>query len=395
MRGGSGDLLGCTMRQLRSSIVPTALRSLRNIHNSSLSLNAWKLLDEERNQSKALVLRSQSIDPFWNLAFEDWISNKKDLKANILFLWQNGPTVVLGRNQNPWIECNLRLLEEKDITLARRSSGGGTVFHDLGNLNCTFFTARDKHDPKKNASFLQSCLESIGLPVTISKRNDLFLYGRKISGSAYRLTSHVAYHHCTLLVDTELKTLGSSLRSPLKSSIVAKGVESISSPVTNLITHSPSSTITVDSVSELIGKQFLTWQCGEKNNESSQLSLNFRDQHVPAYVTDRKQQLGEWQWRFGLTPQFNLEHSFAFEWGMANLSLNVKHGIIQSGALLTSSKYLDLDTFPATIQGQKFHKDVILDALEGASWSSVEGRSVLEDVRNQLEDHLIFSCVLH
>lgn len=125
------------------------------------------------------VFVSQSMDVFTNLAFEDWLYRNYDLtNHHILFLWRNNPCIVYGRHQNPWLECNVPAAVKKGITLARRNSGGGTVYHDNGNLNLTFLTSRNKYNRKQNLLIITRALfREWGLQSVINKREDIVVEG--------------------------------------------------------------------------------------------------------------------------------------------------------------------------------------------------------------------------
>lgn len=138
------------------------------------------------SDSAGLVLQSQCTDVYQNLALEDWIDSSVDLQErSVLLLWRNQPAVVIGRHQNPWTECNLPAMRAAGIPLARRRSGGGTVYHDLGNLNLTFFASKKAYDRKRNLKVVTETLRRLepGLDVQATDRFDILLNGRyKISG---------------------------------------------------------------------------------------------------------------------------------------------------------------------------------------------------------------------
>jgi lipoate-protein ligase A len=174
---------------------------------------------------------STVTDPFMNLTLEQHLFKNAAYPA--LFLYQNNPCVVIGRAQNPWVECDLKFLQKNNIHLVRRQSGGGTVFHDLGNLNFTFFCKKNSYDKTQNLMFITQALKTLNAPVYINQRHDLILHDKKISGSAFRETHTHAFHHSTLLINSDLTLLRQSLNAPpLK--IISKGVASVRSSVINL-----------------------------------------------------------------------------------------------------------------------------------------------------------------
>lgn len=133
----------------------------------------------DQDEIKKSVFISQSTDIYTNLALEDWFYRNSDLnKHHVLLLWRNEPTVVVGRHQNPWVEANVPVLDDNHISLARRNSGGGTVYHDLGNLNLSFFTPRDRYNRNYNLNIITRALyREWGLKSEINKREDIVVDG--------------------------------------------------------------------------------------------------------------------------------------------------------------------------------------------------------------------------
>lgn len=216
-----------------------------------------------RQSSLHQIYQSLSLDPYVNLSIEHFLLENTPAESSILFLYINRPCVVIGRNQNPWLETNLRAIQNdrvidpeglgnngEDVLYVRRRSGGGAVFHDEGNLNYSVISPRTSFTRDKHAELVVRALHRIGATNTsVNERHDIVMslaqqsvqdssepdIPRKISGSAFKLTRNRALHHGTCLLDSpNIENLGTFLRSPARSYIKAKGVESVRSPVANV-----------------------------------------------------------------------------------------------------------------------------------------------------------------
>ena len=198
--------------------------SLSQLHRARCEMIKFRILSNKISLGRSfsnsagtnnkLVYISRSNDVFSNLALEDWIyRNLNFANGSLLMLWVNSPCVVIGRHQNPWTEANLCHLSANDIHLARRNSGGGTVYHDTGNLNCTFFTSREKYNRKRNLDLIcEALIKNWNLNVEVSPREDIVLDQKfKISGTASKLGNKNAYHHCTLLINVDSSKLVEAL----------------------------------------------------------------------------------------------------------------------------------------------------------------------------------------
>ena len=176
---------------------------------------------------------SHTVNPHLNLAIEKILFDAVDDETVILYLWQNQNTVVIGKNQNAFSECRTELLRQEGGTLARRLSGGGAVFHDLGNLNFTFICSTDNLDVAKNMEVIRrACLLS-GITAELSGRNDILASGKKFSGNAFYNSKGRSYHHGTLLINADMEKLDRYLTPP-KAKLETKGIKSVRTRVINL-----------------------------------------------------------------------------------------------------------------------------------------------------------------
>ncbi|XP_036397208.1 lipoyltransferase 1, mitochondrial [Megalops cyprinoides] len=285
----------------------------------------------EEGGTAGLVLKSTSTNIYENLAFEDWIHQHVDLEnRSILFLWRNAPAVVIGRHQNPWQECNLRQLREWGIPLARRRSGGGTVFHDLGNINMTFFTSKRKYDRHRNLSIVTSALKKLrpGLDVHATDRFDILLNGHfKISGTAAKLGRKDAYHHCTLLCAADKILLSAVLKSTCQG-ITSNATPSVPSQVKNLMDEDP--TLDCDMIMEALASQY-NLEFGLKGPVTL---VDPTDELSMPGIRNMALELQTWEWVYGRTPKFSVSTCFevSCETSSTNVTLNmdVKNGIIET-----------------------------------------------------------------
>ena len=262
---------------------------------------------------KALVCESRSTDPHYNLALEETLLTHAE-NAVILYLWQNQNTVVIGRNQNPWKECRTALLEQEGGHLARRLSGGGAVFHDLGNLNFTFLLPQSLYDLDRQLTVIQTAVRAFGIDAQRSGRNDILAEGRKFSGNAFYKNGKQAYHHGTILIDADMDRLGRYL-NPSKAKLAAKGVDSVRSRVGNL--RELCSTITVDAMKAALTEAFSTF-C---DSPVEKLDLPPDPALLERYQS--------WEWNYGRKLPFTFEWEDRLDFGCVRIEAAVEHGILQ------------------------------------------------------------------
>lgn len=262
-----------------------------------------------------LILVSLSNNVYSNLALEQYIADNYDFNnRNMMFLWQNKPCVVIGRYQNPWYECNLIEMTKKGVQLARRYSGGGAVYHDLGNLNCTFFTSNAKYNRHKNLELIKESLEKFNynkpIQFEITKRHDLILKDNeeeiKISGTSSRLSRNYAYHHCTVLFNAQIENMR-LLKSNLNDTVIvtSKGTASVRSKCKNLSDFS--NELNPSSLIDKISKQY--WYSNQTNWSIDTL-YNYIDpesNEIRPLIQKNIDEIQSWQYQFGHTPKFELK----------------------------------------------------------------------------------------
>ncbi len=247
------------------------------------------------------VFTSPFNNPFINLAIEDhFLRGGADLP--VLLFYVNRPCMVMGRFQNPWIETNLPYLAANDIWLVRRQSGGGTVFHDFGNLNWSFIFPGGMLDRRKHADLLREAFAQAQIELEVSPRNDLWLQGKKVSGSAYKQTKSASFHHGTLLVSSDLIKLEEGLRQTIVPK-ATKSIASVRSVVTTLSAHYPG--IEIRDVIELVSHFFHTipFELDATLLSLPELQKGFTE-------------LTNWQWLWGETPLFELQEGLEIRKGI-------------------------------------------------------------------------------
>ena len=185
---------------------------------------------------------SDSYDGWRNLATDEWFLDHIGPEDVVLYFYINRNAVIIGKNQNPWKECDLSAMERDGVQLVRRISGGGAVFHDCGNLNFSFNAGKNRYDKDRQHRFILETVQSLGIPCEFSGRNDLLAAGKKFSGNAYCARGDAKQHHGTLLVSADLSRLQNYLTvDPRK--MQSKGVASVRSRVCNLNEFVPSLTV--------------------------------------------------------------------------------------------------------------------------------------------------------
>ena len=264
---------------------------------------------------------SPYTNPYFNLASEEYLL--KSFEEDLFLLYRNRPSIVVGKHQNTLAEINLPYVQENEILVARRISGGGTVFHDLGNLNFAFFTSGKEGelvDYKRATAPIIDALKKMGLEVRLGKRNELLLKGLKISGTASHVFKQRVLHHGTLLFSSEMGKLSAALKSD-KERFTDRAVKSVRSRVTNISDH-----LKEDMDVELFQERILAYMVQNfKDARPYQLSRT----DIAEIKALRDSKYSTWEWNFGYSPKYQFCRSISFKSGSLDLHMNVVKGVIK------------------------------------------------------------------
>jgi len=322
---------------------------------------------------KTRIVLSPVYDPCYNLALEEYLLDHVRENEVILFLWQNKNTVVIGKHQNAWKECRWDVLKQDGGTLVRRLSGGGAVFHDLGNLNFTFVQDRRLYDLERQLGVILQAVRAFSLDARFSGRNDLVINGKKFSGNAFYFQKTAALHHGTLLLDTDFSKLGKYLQIS-QEKISSKGIDSVQSRVINL-SHL-NRAITVQTMKEQLGESFARVYLSDSQVEV----INPRD----LAIKNLHQKYVSWEWTFGKTPNFDISLEERFPWGGIEIGFKLKNGVIEEALVFSDAMDENLiSNIARALEGAPFQKTDIINRLDILS-SGRNNKLMIEDIKKWL-----------
>lgn len=302
---------------------------------------------------------NNSTDPYFNIALEEYCLMNIDPDEDYFLLWQNTPSIIIGKNQNTLEEINQRFVADRGIKVVRRISGGGAVYHDLGNLNFTFISKLDRSRPADFSVFAEpiiKTLKELGIDAMLLGRNDIIANDRKISGNAQRLYRNRYLQHGTLLFDVNLDDLVESL-NVAADKIQSKGIKSIRSRVGN-IKEFLSEKMSILEFRDLLQNRL------SDNYRSSEILLTENDLEKIKHNVENK--FATWEWNYGESPAFNYRFDKRFPGGKLGVFIHVKDGLIKEckfyGDFLS---LLDTEDFAAELIGLRYEQEVLTDALKG------------------------------
>ncbi|HEY8891519.1 MAG TPA: lipoate--protein ligase [Clostridium sp.] len=321
-------------------------------------------------------VENNSIDPRYNLALEEYAFKNFDLKDDYVILWRNGPSIIIGRNQCTPEEINSQYVSENNIGVVRRITGGGAVYHDLGNLNFSFITKVSRLESinfKKYTYPVINALGKLGVKCELSGRNDLTLDGKKFSGIAQSIISGRLLNHGTLLFNSQLDTLGKALNVK-KEKIESKGIKSVRSRVTNISDY-------LKADLDVLGFRDLILKYLYEYEKSPIIKYELTKEDKDAINKLMQEKYNTWQWNFGKSPKFNYKNSRKFDIGILDVRINVEDGLIKNckmyGDFFGTE---DIKKFEEVLIGIRFQKNDISNIIKYIDITRYFGKISKEDL---------------
>ncbi len=320
-----------------------------------------------------ILVTTESVDPAFNLATEEYLLKHK--KEEIFFLWRNAPSIIIGKNQNAYSEIDVDYVKEKNITVIRRLTGGGAVFHDLGNINFTFIANVNDEDDISFQRFtapIIDYLNTLGAPAQFSGRNDIAIDGQKISGNAQTKYQNRFMHHGTLLFGTDMTDLSKALTvNPLK--IASKGIKSVRARVTNIQSHinrQMDVSDFMDGLFEYMAKEY-----------PDAPLYYFTEDDIDAIEKLYTEKYSTWHWNFGENPAYTFKKCAKFDGGLIEVTMTVKDEIIESAAIYGDFfAYGEMAELNGKLAGVMHTEDAIRERLKDIDLAKYIGKITADEL---------------
>ncbi len=305
------------------------------------------------------VDNERNYDAYLNLALEEYLMRNVRPDDDILLFYINAPSIIIGRNQNTIEEINQKYVSEHGIKVVRRLSGGGAVYHDLGNLNFSFITPNQRenvHNFRKFTEPVVKVLNDLGVPAEVGGRNDILVDGRKISGNAQYIAGQRMVSHGTLLFDSDLSQVAEALNVKM-SKIESKGIKSVRSRVANI-----SEFLTGKMTTEEFRLKVLRGLMGTDDFE--QYRLTPVDWQGARKLADER--YTQWEWNYGSSPAFNVQKVQRFPIGEVDARIDVQRGVISHITFFGDFfGREDVSALAALLTGVRYDPQHLGQALEG------------------------------
>lgn len=321
-----------------------------------------------------IYIENNSVNPYFNLACEEYCLENLDFNDDIIILWRNDNSVIIGKNQNAFEEINSDFVKAHGIKVARRLTGGGAVYHDLGNLNYSFILKIDRAETLDYKAFavpVVKALEKMGITAEISGRNDIIIEGKKISGTAQYICKNKLLYHGTLIFDSDMNVLSNAL-NVRSDKIQSKSLKSVKSRVTNIKGYLKQDIDILD-FKKLILKYLF------EGKEFKEYSLTKHD--IECICKLEREKFATWEWNYGASPKCNFKNYMRFGGGGIEINLNIKGGLIEYCKIYGDFLAVkSLDEFEAGLVGQRYIKEDISSFLAGMDIAPMFGTITKEEI---------------
>ncbi|MBC8588531.1 lipoate--protein ligase [Paratissierella segnis] len=319
-----------------------------------------------------------SNDPWYNLAFEEYCFRNLPMEDEYVILWINSPAIIVGKNQNTLEEINSEYVEAHNIKVVRRVTGGGAVYHDLGNLNFSIITkvkGEEKIDFRQINIPIVESLEKLGIRAKLSGRNDITLDEMKLSGIAQSIWKKRVLNHGTILFDTDLSVLSNALNVK-QEKIESKGIKSVRSRVTNIKPYLK------DDVDILTFKEMLLKSIFEHKNLLPEEYILSEEQKKDIEMLCREK-YSTWEWNYGESPEFSFKNYKRFPFGSIDIRLNVKRGIIKNCKIFGDFFGTeDVGILEEKLRGVKYNEEEVEKIIEDEPLEKYFGNITKKDFKN-------------
>lgn len=325
------------------------------------------------------LVNTDKVIPYGNLAMEEYLLNQLKKGECILYLWQNQHTVVVGRNQNPWKECHCESLKKDGGFFARRLSGGGAVYHDLGNLNFTFLINREDYDIVRQTTIVLDAMKRLGIHAVKTGRNDITVDGKKVSGHAYYETREKCYHHGTIMVSVDTQNLNRYLRVDMKK-LKSNGVNSVQSRVGNLCDYAD---VSIGEMKHSLKESF------EAEYGCKCTVMRGEEWKNPA-LEKLEKKYASWEWLYGRNIIFEKTIDRKFDWGVVQICYNVKNGRLEEVGIYSDSLYpAVVDAAREVLRHARLTSVEILDRLSRITAEQETEKKMISDIAGALCQSII------
>lgn len=326
------------------------------------------------------VDNGSNYDADLNIALETYLVENKLVDEPILLFYINKPSIIVGRNQNTAEEINQTYVDEHGINVVRRMSGGGAVYHDLGNVSFCFIKD-DDGSFRDFASFTKPVIQALhkmgATGAVLEGRNDLLIDGKKFSGNAMYAKDGRMTAHGTILFDSDLDEVTNALK-PRKAKIESKGVKSIRSRVTNLKPY-VSEEYKDLTIEEFRDRLLLEIFGVDRREDVPELKLTDKDWEGVMKI--REERMGNWDWNYGQSPDFQYEQSYKFPFGFVDVRFNVRQGKMQDVRIYGDFFGLgNISDVEAKLEGVKYERQAVIEALKDVDVVHYFGKTTVEEI---------------